>query len=429
MDPIPETPTRVPATAEGESVPAAEGGVGRSMPPPPLVIGATPPPNTPPSTPGTGAGPGTPAVCGPAPALTHRAPEHPRAGRQRITFLDLPVEVSQAMAQALRRVEDDLVAQYAALSCEERARYPTVRAWAKLDRIGGYDARRATGQHLTGDAVDCSYDNQPYIPTRNFVTPRGSTDGRRTEARYGGEHPPRGRPTDPDYRTDEEYTAYSRDIRALRAPAVEVMDRATVFMSRNPYDPSHAELHNRETTETITHAYHRFRDASDNLGNYMQLAFRTTYDSVHRAPIANAQTVGEEVLLRRIPETERYSEAEAIVRIQAWMADPFWRIVHGNETRTPREIFIQILRDYETVRVPLQRNRPSTSPADTRNPANGFLQLPLHFVRSMVEVGRLRWGACMFGSSASGDVHHFDTAAWIDQTTSTDLNHSDDDGL
>ena len=340
---------------------------------------------------------------------------------QTIRFLDFSVEVSQAMAQALRRVEDDLIRQYEAIPCDERP--ATLREFAGLTSIGGHDSTRASGHHLTGNAVDCSYENQPYIPTRNFRTPRRRPDDPRTVPQYGGEAPPRGS------RTEAEYATYSAEIIALRAPAVAVMDRATTFMSRNPYDPSHAELHNRETDEDITHAYRRFRDASDNLSNYMRLAFRTAHNAVRRAPVPNAQTASEADLLRRIPETERLPEAEGIANIDALMRDPFWHILHTNETRTAREIYIQILRDYETVRIPLERGNPSTSPGDTRNPANGFLQLPEHFVRSMVEVGRLRWGACMFGANASGDVHHFDTAAWTSRDDSTQLNHSDDDGL
>jgi hypothetical protein len=364
-----------------------------------------------------------PAVCEPSNALQHRAPdvEHTAAGRQTIRFLDFSVTVSRTMALALRRVEDDLLRQYQALPCDERP--ATLREWAGLTSIGGYDSTRRSGHHLTGDAVDCSYHNQPYIPTRNFVAPRGSTDGRRTAPRYGGEAAPRGD------RTEEEHAAYRAEIEPLRGPAVEVMDRATVFMSRNPYDPSHAELHNRETDENITHAYRRFADASNNLRDYMRLAFRSEHDAVTRRPIANAQTVAEAELLRRIPETERLSETEGVARIQALMSDEFWHIIHAGETRTARQIYIQILRDYETVRIPLQRGNPSATPGNTRNPANGFLQLPEHFVRSMVEVGNLRWGACMFGASASGDVHHFDTAAWTSRDASANLNHSDDDGL
>jgi hypothetical protein len=75
----------------------------------------------------------------------------------------------------------------------------------------------------------------------------------------------------------------------------------------------------------------------------------------------------------------------------------------------------QILRDYETVRIPMVFGTPSLTPAQTRNPANGFLTLREEVVTTLggdpplVLVNPLmRWGVCDFGASASGDVQHFD---------------------
>ena len=54
--------------------------------------------------------------------------------------------------------------------------------------------------------------------------------------------------------------------------------------------------------------------------------------------------------------------------------------------------YFRMLRDYELVRVPMQRGEPSASPKDTRNPARGFLHMRREFIEAMVDVGELRWG-------------------------------------
>jgi hypothetical protein len=41
-----------------------------------------------------------------------------------------------------------------------------------------------------------------------------------------------------------------------------------------------------------------------------------------------------------------------------------------------------MLRDYELVRVPMQRGEPSASPKGTRNPARGFLHMRREFVEN-----------------------------------------------
>ncbi len=90
------------------------------------------------------------------------------------------------------------------------------------------------------------------------------------------------------------------------------------------------------------------------------------------------------------------------------MGDAAWQATHPNYPLTAREQFFRILRDYEIVRKPMQYGNPSVRPARTRNPARGFLHLPEHFVVAMMDVGRLRWGACEFSERSNGDVHHFD---------------------
>ena len=77
-------------------------------------------------------------------------------------------------------------------------------------------------------------------------------------------------------------------------------------------------------------------------------------------------------------------------------------------TLSPRETYLRMLRDYEHVRIPMQRGDPSASPANTRNPTRGFLDLKREVVEALVDVGHLRWGDADFGAHQSGDMHHFD---------------------
>ena len=90
------------------------------------------------------------------------------------------------------------------------------------------------------------------------------------------------------------------------------------------------------------------------------------------------------------------------------MDNMFWQDFHHAYPLTAREQYIRILRDYEIVRRSMQYDNPVEPAVHTRNPARGFLHMPEHFVVAMMDVGNLRWGACEFSVTASGDVHHFD---------------------
>lgn len=73
-----------------------------------------------------------------------------------------------------------------------------------------------------------------------------------------------------------------------------------------------------------------------------------------------------------------------------------------------------MLRDYEHARIPMVIGSPSPAPSRTRNPARGFLNLPMEIVTALCDQG-LRWGACDFGVRADGSSHngammHFDLA-------------------
>lgn len=286
-------------------------------------------------------------------------------------FMGLSVEVNPVMAQRLTDVQADLQAQYDAL--DPTTRPATLRAWAGLSSIKGW--RSSSSKHGSGSAVDCNYDNQPYIPTRTGTT-------------YGGE--------------EGSATAATR---ALRQPATEVYDRAVNFMRMNPYDDETANVSARGNGESTADVYDRFKYVSDALAGYFSLVFQTNYSAVTRVPVADPEAATDDELLAAIPTSERKDEATGIAAIQAIMDDVFWL---GTTTNSAREQYFRILRDYEIVRKPLQRGNPSTNPGNTRNPANGFLHMERHFVVAMADAGRLRWGICDFGATSSGDVHHFD---------------------
>jgi hypothetical protein len=297
------------------------------------------------------------------------------------TFLDRGVEVDPTMRDRLRAVQDHLQTQYDALPAASRP--ASLREYAGLNTIGGW--RESTSQHGTGRAVDVNAQAQPYIATRTSVG--GTTT-------YGGEE---GGATDA--------------TRALRRPAVEVYDRAVAFVRTNPYDDDVADVANRRTGESATDAYRRFAYVSESLAAYLSLALHATLTRIDRAPVNDPENVAEAALLAAIPLTERKDETTAVADIQALMDDIFWQSLHPAYPLTAREQYIRILRDYEIVRRPMQHGAPSTSPASTRNPARGFLHMPEHFVVAMMDVGRLRWGACEFSERSNGDVHHFDLRA------------------
>ena len=297
-------------------------------------------------------------------------------------FLGVNIPVSRGVHPTMRDrlilVETHLQSQYDALPAASRP--TTLREYAGLDTIKGW--RETTSKHGTGEAVDVNYDPQPYIATR-------TTEGGTTT--YGGEQ-----------------SGATAETRAFRRPAVEVYDRAVSFMQTNPYDSDVAEVGNRQEGESATAAYRRFRAVSNALETYLALAFQTSHERVNRVPVNAPETIPEADLLAAIPTSERKDETTAVADIQALMDDVFWQVLHPGYPLSAREQYIRILRDYEIVRRPMQYGSPSVSPASTRNPARGFLHLPEHFVVAMMDIGRLRWGACEFSARSNGDVHHFD---------------------
>jgi hypothetical protein len=71
----------------------------------------------------------------------------------------------------------------------------------------------------------------------------------------------------------------------------------------------------------------------------------------------------------------------------------------------------QVRADYEALRVPLVVGGPRLHPESMRNPARGIMSLRRPVVVALCDVGGMRWGACDFGASESGDLMHFDDAS------------------
>jgi hypothetical protein len=90
------------------------------------------------------------------------------------------------------------------------------------------------------------------------------------------------------------------------------------------------------------------------------------------------------------------------------LASDFFVKDHPDAVPDAGELYYRILRDYELVRVPMVIGTPSYSPATTRNPARGFLDIRPEIVIALCAVG-MRWGACDFdGGPSNGDMQHFD---------------------
>ncbi len=115
-------------------------------------------------------------------------------------------------------------------------------------------------------------------------------------------------------------------------------------------------------------------------------------------------------LLDQIPAAELRPRAEALETIQDLLSDDSFIQAHPDAVPDAEQLYYRILRDYELVRIPMVIGSPSYSPAVTRNPARGFLDLRPEIVVALCDSG-MRWGACDFDAGASnGDMQHFDLA-------------------
>ena len=123
------------------------------------------------------------------------------------------------------------------------------------------------------------------------------------------------------------------------------------------------------------------------------------------------------VMTAGIPAALRLSDATARANISSQVTDPAFATDHPGWTTDVDFWLTQIMRDYEVVRIPMQFGPVSLTPASTRNPANGFLNLRqeivLVFASDPPLLDVMRWGISDFGAEESGDVQHFDLAARI----------------
>lgn len=265
-----------------------------------------------------------------------------------------------------------------------------LRQWAGVTSIRGWRHQRHNrSKHCSGSAVDVNYQNQPYIATR--TTSGGTTV-------YGGERA-------------------GSHLTAQRQAAAEVYDRAVAFVfgvgssadvsARRPAAGSAP----RETTSAV---YQRFRRVSDALAAYLALAFHTTPDTVLRRPMVNIEGVTEAQLLTAIPTAERKDQATGEEDIRQYILDHSAEgpdeTYHWNweDSFLAGEYYFRMLRDYEHVRIPMQRGDPDPRPRNTRNPARGFLHMTEEFVVAMADARGLRWGIADFPDTECGDTHHFD---------------------
>jgi hypothetical protein len=310
------------------------------------------------------------------------------------SFLGNTVEggLNATLRDRLVAVEAHLKGIYDALGPDhaDRVHYgggaKSLRDWSGITSVRSWrpDSKglNATSKHASGSAVDVNYGLQPYIATRSTV------DGKTV---YGGE-------------------AAGAALQTQRKAATDVYDRAMAFVYGTGRT---ADVSSRKKGESTGAAYDRFRSVDQALSIYLRHAFLEEPTSVKRPPIADPDAATEDELLKAIPTTERRAETAAIGDLEALMGNTFsagqqFQKSHPGWPYSPREQYFRMLRDYELVRVPMQRGDPSAAPKDTRNPTRGFLHMRREFVEAMVDVGKLRWGAVDLGEHTSGDVHHFD---------------------
>ena len=294
--------------------------------------------------------------------------------------------VNPKMAERLAQVEKHLhevvwPAMPAEAKFDRKTGAPTddVDKWLGIGSVAGW---KPGAWHASGSAVDVDAAWGPYIATRNF-DPAGNPS-------YGG----------------EEAGAH---LKAERARALEVNDRAMQWLGH-----ARADLSSRKgTKESIGDAYDRFKLASDALSIWMMYAIPHNKPAmIRRAPIADVHDpakVSDDDLLAKIPESERLSKDIGVQLVREDMERDWWKQIHPQGwPQTPEQVYFQVLRDYEMVRVPMVSGAPQSLPGTTRNPVHGFIHHRKALVEAMVEVGKLRWGACDFGIGVDGDTHHFD---------------------
>lgn len=239
-----------------------------------------------------------------------------------------------------------------ALIAEHAATAPGVpfELWHNVHGVGGYRAATPNkGASYHGRGLAIDVD---VTPNPYIATRTGST--------FGGE-------------------AAGAEL-GVRRPAVEVCDRACG-------GPGAADLSARRKGETTAAVFDRFERVNTALRTYFAPYFRADAASIKRRPVEGFATATYEAFAPLAPE-----------------------LLPGV---TIASVPLQVLRDYEAVRVPMVAGAPSRRPGETRNPARGIMNLRRPVVLALCDVGGLRWGASDFGRGSSGDMMHFDTAPRI----------------
>jgi hypothetical protein len=283
----------------------------------------------------------------------------------------------QAADKAVQSIFDALAPERR-LDPESGARNASLAQWSGV--TGPHQCWRAHAKHHSaGAAIDINAAANPYIVTRNGTVAGGHPGG--------------------------------RSLVDMRARALAACDRAMQFAT-----PSFAaaDLSARQPNESTQSVWKRFKAASDALAGYLGHALDSEPTAVSRVALANADEVADDELLATIPEGERLPLDRALAALEELLASPDWRKNHPNWPPDSRALYLRILRDYEHVRIPMVAGDPSATPALTRNPARGFLNLREEIVNALCDQG-LRWGACDFGtqadgSSQNGAMMHFDLA-------------------
>jgi hypothetical protein len=297
------------------------------------------------------------------------------------TFLEVACGkgVNPVMAERLSQAEAAIRATYDALPEEDRVDPATglggasFRQWCAI-KEPHRAWRPGRSHHSAGAAVDVNYTTNPYIATRSGDV-------------YGGE-------------------AAGHQLTGVREAAVAVYDRAVEFTDGPGATADVAARRPGESTQSV---WNRFSTVSAALAGYLSLAFHTERTTISRAPIPDVENA-DTATLDQIPSTELRAPDEALTLITDLTSSDFWLESHPDGAPDPWDLYYRILRDYELVRIPMVIGNPSFSPALTRNPARGFLDIRPEIVVALCDVG-MRWGASDFDSGRSnGDIQHFDLA-------------------
>lgn len=257
----------------------------------------------------------------------------------------LDVNVTKGVSASFR---DRLLRADAALRARFTAEKPGI-PWAQWHGVrtvrGYYDG----GPHKYGEAIDVNYGTNGY-----GISLTGAT--------FGGE-----------------WSGRDMDV---RLPAFNAIRQAVIAKDGTAQGLDLSAWRKGEKTADV---FRRVNHASDCVRSYFAPYFRsgTAFYNVKRKPSAT------------------------------YLTDPisaFAKMAQTGELLVSLDtVPIEVLRDYEAIRIPLVIGNPERRPGETRNPANGLIDLKQHVVEALCDDAGLRWGQ-MFGKRESGDYMHFDSS-------------------